>query len=343
MNKYFLLYTCCLPVMGYKRSIIVDTQRQDIFFIPNSIYFALTKYKTKDIKWINDHYKTIDIYKYYDAFIREELGTYSDNIMQFPNIDLSYESPKIITNSIIVYSDKSNYDFNHIFSELETVECEAIELRIINSIPKEKLKWILEQERMQETGFTSITLILPYSNNINISQLLSSYPKIRYLCFYNYNENKVVIDDYCKIIYSNKKNISNFDCGEISINDFSPNLEMLMESQTYNNCLNQKVCIDELGNVKNCPAFNNSYGNISHVKLKDIVISKSFRKIWSIKKDDILVCKDCEFRYICQDCRAFTRNRKLNYPPVKCGYNPYIAKWKGEYGYYPFDINTLIK
>ncbi|MDR2057516.1 MAG: hypothetical protein LBP83_04405, partial [Dysgonamonadaceae bacterium] len=49
-------------------------------------------------------------------------------------------------------------------------------------------------------------------------------------------------------------------------------------------------------------------------------------------------CKDCEFRYICTDCRAYLQDSNDIYSqPAKCNYNPYIAKWAGEEGYYPVE------
>ncbi len=41
----------------------------------------------------------------------------------------------------------------------------------------------------------------------------------------------------------------------------------------------------------------------------------------SIIKDDIDECKHCELRYICSDCRVFTKNnRKNNAKPIHCSY-----------------------
>lgn len=70
------------------------------------------------------------------------------------------------------------------------------------------------------------------------------------------------------------------------------------------------------------------------MNLKEVMQSQEFQKLWHIKKDDIKVCQDCEFRYMCMDCRAFIKDPKDIYSqPAKCPYNPYIAKWKGEEGY----------
>jgi SPASM domain peptide maturase of grasp-with-spasm system len=72
-----------------------------------------------------------------------------------------------------------------------------------------------------------------------------------------------------------------------------------------------------------------SYGNIKDTKLIDVVNNPEFQKLWYIHKDQISVCKDCEFRHICTDCRAYLENPKDVYSkPLKCGYNPYTCEWE---------------
>lgn len=54
-----------------------------------------------------------------------------------------------------------------------------------------------------------------------------------------------------------------------------------------------------------------------------IVGSEEFRKLWNIKKDDIEICKECELRYVCQDCRAYIANpENIHSKPRKCTYTP---------------------
>jgi len=53
-----------------------------------------------------------------------------------------------------------------------------------------------------------------------------------------------------------------------------------------------------------------------------------FKKYWQIRKDQIEVCKDCEFRHICTDCRAYTETPDNVYAkPLKCGDDPYNNQW----------------
>jgi hypothetical protein len=45
-------------------------------------------------------------------------------------------------------------------------------------------------------------------------------------------------------------------------------------------------------------------------------------------KDQIDVCIDCEYRYICTDCRAFNNDLDTKpKKPEKCEYDQYTGNW----------------
>ncbi len=137
-------------------------------------------------------------------------------------------------------------------------------------------------------------------------------------------------DEGFSIVMSVKENIVNKKCcGVIHHTYFSPNIETFTESQHHNTCLNRKISIDANGEIKNCPSMAKSYGNIKDTKLVDVVNNPDFQKVWHIKKDEITKCKDCEFRHICTDCRAYIDDPQDMYSaPLKCGYDPYTCKWE---------------
>jgi len=56
---------------------------------------------------------------------------------------------------------------------------------------------------------------------------------------------------------------------------------------------------------------------------------------WRISKDRILICRDCEHRYICMDSREpeVSSVSDLHTYDSDCRYNPYIALWGHEKGY----------
>lgn len=72
-----------------------------------------------------------------------------------------------------------------------------------------------------------------------------------------------------------------------------------------------------------------SLGNINN--LHKVNLSDLETEYWTIKKDDIDICKDCEFRYICSDCRVQVEHKYAR--PNTCIYNPYTNKWEGQSGY----------
>jgi SPASM domain peptide maturase of grasp-with-spasm system len=110
---------------------------------------------------------------------------------------------------------------------------------------------------------------------------------------------------------------------------FTLNITSFTEAQKYNSCLNQKIAIDEEGMIKNCPSMKNSFGNIQNTTLQKAMKHQDFKKLWHINKNQIAICKDCEFRYICTDCRAFiTEPDNLYSKPFKCTYNPYTTNWE---------------
>jgi SPASM domain peptide maturase of grasp-with-spasm system len=92
--------------------------------------------------------------------------------------------------------------------------------------------------------------------------------------------------------------------------------------------LNRKVSIDSAGEIKNCPAMNKRYGNAADTALTNVLAQPEFRTVWDISKDQVETCCDCEFRYICTDCRALLRNPSNPLSkPLRCGYDPYSATW----------------
>ncbi len=74
--------------------------------------------------------------------------------------------------------------------------------------------------------------------------------------------------------------------------------------------------------------MKDSYGNIRDRSLLEAIQAPGFKEKWGISKDHISVCRDCEFRYACSDCRAYLENPDDAFSkPLKCGYDPYSATW----------------
>src|SRR5690606_5687364 len=96
--------------------------------------------------------------------------------------------------------------------------------------------------------------------------------------------------------------------------------------------LHKKVSVDKDGVIRNCPAMPESFGNIIRTSIANVLGNSEITKYWNVTKDMVEICKDCEFRHICTDCRAYTERTHIVSgldisKPLKCGYNPYTNVW----------------
>lgn len=66
------------------------------------------------------------------------------------------------------------------------------------------------------------------------------------------------------------------------------------------------------------------HGNLKTKKLLEI-IDDNIRKL---SNDHIAVCKDCEYRYTCYDCRPNSNNAGKYDKPWFCSYDPYTGEWQ---------------
>ena len=127
-----------------------------------------------------------------------------------------------------------------------------------------------------------------------------------------------------------KNLITSFNnCGIVDSKYFNVNNYKVLESFEFNSCLNQKISVDINGDIRNCPSMPKKFGNIVQDSLTDALENNNFKEFWKIPKTKITTCKDCEYKFICTDCRAFTENPEDKFSkPLKCGYDPYSNKWE---------------
>ncbi len=333
MKTFYKLFSHCRISNGIFRSIIYDLQRNKYLLIPNSLsilfnneIISFDNLQVDENEILNEYKEFLITHELIFPIIEEEFDL-------FPSLNLEWDYPSIITNIIIDIDDKISVDYNKILAEIESLHCYYVQFRFFCVISIEDLNTI--NKLTYRSLIHGIEIFAPFNTSINDQQyttLINEFPKLRSLIIYNHNQER----EFCKSndgfggIYFIKSNInSESHCGIISPEYFSINIETYTESLHHNTCLNRKISIDKNGEIKNCPSMVKSYGNIRDTKLIDVVNNPEFQKMWHIKKDDITKCKDCEFRYICTDCRAYIDNPDDIYSaPLKCGYDPYTGVWE---------------
>jgi SPASM domain peptide maturase of grasp-with-spasm system len=341
MNKtdnYFLLFSNCIPVKGAQRSVICDLQRSRYKLIPNMLYEALLDLQIKSIKEVIYDSKTNieeGLNSYLNLLVEDDWGMLTKEPKRFPKLNLEWDSPMKITNAIIDISHSSDYSIKDTFSQLEELGCEAVQIRCFDKFTLDTLNIIHDSTII--SSITFIELLIPFSSspdlNSRIQELLRINMRFKSIVFHSSPKNDIESIELGQTHLSFINHLtavidSNEHCGMVDKSLFTVNIPSFTEAIHFNSCLNRKISICENGEIKNCPSMVKSFGNIKNVKLIDVLIDKNFSESWTINKDQIEICKDCEFRYICTDCRAFLVDSKNKFSkPVKCKYDPYTASW----------------
>ncbi len=341
-KKLIKLHGNCCIVEGINRAIIIDLQRPTYHLVPLSLVgmFDNKGVLKVDLENSSLNQDEIDIFNSYIEFLMIndlifELD--SDEIDNFPKINFSWDYPALISNAII---DIDSFDINsikRIFMQFQDLGIKHIEIRFFNIISNHVL--YLLNKLVIESQLYSIRLLLKYSDNLENS-IFSLSPKINAIILHNASENRILREskNFSGLILAIEEKILNStQCGQIHYNYFSSQISHFTEAQQYNTCLNRKIAIDAEGNIKNCPSMTKCYGNIRDTTLMEAIEKPGFKDCWTIRKDDTVKCRDCEFRYICTDCRAYTDDPEhaltpdaegLYSSPLKCGYDPYTCTWE---------------
>ena len=279
--------------------------------------------------------------KILDYFITFDFGILTNDIKTLPELSMEYDTPFLVTNAIVeVNSDNDIENMFQMLKNISTLQVQAIQINDYGHIKHPHLKRISENfsnSQLQCINIYTNYSLQHYSKLLTIIQKNNRFRNITFMCSpkeRHYQDNVYGIAH----VHYIKKSIDFKKCGNISKELFVYNQSFFTEAQHHNTCLNRKICIDANGDIKNCPAMKKSYGNIRDTTLKEAIEKPGFKDCWTICKDQIDVCKDCEFRYMCTDCRAFIKDPANPYSqPAKCTYNPYICLWEGQDGYVPVE------
>lgn len=333
-DLFLLLFACCIPVKGAKRSILCDTQRNTFKLIPNDMYDFISTCASERLRNVYKGYdvSTFNVLDEYISLVMdEEFGFLTEAPEKFPKVDLNFITPEEISDSIIDLNEDSNYDIKKILCELEILGCKSVQFRFFGNHSIDYIKNVLTH--LDDQSFNTVEIVLSISKQVikdDLVDILKTNFRVYAIYAFNSDVEEIVYvqSNVTKsLVLINQPDFEVNDCGCISPAYFVTNLKHLMESKSYNNCLNKKISIDYNGLIKNCPSMGQDYGHISTSSLIEIYQLRQFQKYWKLKKDDVKVCQDCEFRYICSDCRVFTENNDILGKPQKCNYDPYTAQW----------------
>ena len=346
LNKYLHVHADCIPVSGAHNMALYDLTRSKINFFPSS-YFQVFKYaenhKLSEIIQMFEDKEDIENFKEFTAYLIEnDNAIFLEDKSNFPPIQKKWDSPSIIVNSIIDI-DQQKHDFESIFNQLDSLGCQQVQLRFY-SMDMYDLRELNELIGFAyNTSISGIELLIKHHEKFSdpdYISLLEKNPLIASFIVHSATKTRNLVSTFGydgqfkelvrRDIQFTTQNISSCShCGIINKKSLViSDPQMFMENALYNGCLNRKISVDVNGDIKNCPSLPTNYGNIVDTTLSEVILREDYLKWGKIKKDDISECQDCELRYACTDCRAYTVGDKIDTKPKKCNYNPYEGVWK---------------
>lgn len=357
--RYFNLFSSVFITKGASRILISDLERNVSELQSLDLYNLTEDLKLNSIEDVIKEYDrdSGEIINEYIAFLLEnEYGFISHNDWDnsFNPLSFDYDSSDVISN---LFLELDNFSVLHkIRSAMDTIDIRYLVIYSIRQLSKEELEEI--DFIFENTPLEGIEIYCPYRDQINdafLSYLSDKSKRIYKLVLYNCDKITFSTNENLKFSLEYTKDyITIKHCGIVDLKYFNTNNSKIFESKNYNSCLFKKIGIDINGNIKNCPLMPDHFGNIRNTSLEKVLEMAGFKKYWNLTKDHIEICKDCEFRYICTDCRAFTEKTHQNEEgldtskPLKCGYDPYTGEWsewstnplkEKAMKYYDFKIN----
>ena len=333
-RRVFRLFSCCVPVRGARRSTICDLQREQYHLIPNGLYDILHRYTDHTLDEVKadfppDLHATLD--EYFGFLVKEEYGFWCDDPEAFPPLDLSWERPERVTNALVDVDERSRHDWPSLLAQLDELGCQALQVRFFRPAPVEELDAVLGA--MAHGRLRTVELLLPHDpawGERTLEDLCLRHQRVRGITVHSAPETKTDRVGGLETMIFHRAEVvdSHAHCGAVSPDWFIATLEGFAESRAFNSCLNRKLSVDAAGEIRNCPSLPRSFGNAATTPLRDALDDPAFRELWGITKDQVETCRDCEFRYVCTDCRAFVRDpADRRSKPAKCAYDPYTARW----------------
>ena len=345
-NDKFVLSSSCRVVKGANRSVLVDYLRTDVRIISNDYSKLIELLDRNTISFVEDiigEDSRKQFHKFLEFMTNNEFGYITDDLLLFPVISDEIHDDHVALIDTIIEVDENKMDaadFEGAIRKIDELNCADLQLRILSEPSVLFVTKVMDIVRKTRIPYVELHLMNDVIEDVKVYEdFIINYPTLTNVCVYESEKAevkpvKLEKETYYPLhmgqVHYRKGVLNDSCCGVINFENLSfrdTNSHNLMRN--FNGCLYKKLTIDVGGNIKNCPSIAKSYGHHKHNDIGTVMNASNFKQLGMIKKDDIKICQDCEFRYNCTDCRAFvTDDADIYSKPLKCGYNPYTNEWQ---------------
>lgn len=332
--KRLKLFANCRVVDGPVNSIIVDIQREEFYQIDRQTSWAVKALtgKLPDNESTKHFFSEEELEELAEKLCELDMAFWCSKDLEgnFPELNLYFDSYESINNSIIEMSEFVTLtSLKKIIPQLELLKCKHLEIRMYDD-NSDELEDVFKLIKFSDIRSISLKVnVYRFPDLKRLVALTKKYLKVSLIELFSVTDVESKVESEFAVFYKHLSKLEgSHQCGVVASDYFTINIESFTEAINHNSCLNKKISVDRFGEIKNCPSMRDSFGNIQDTTLSAVLENEKFKRIFNIKKDDVEICMDCEFRYVCTDCRAYVEDSKNLYSkPLKCGYDPYTGEW----------------
>lgn len=299
---YYILFSFNIPVRGSRKSVIYNLQKSKLIFIPGVMIDFIDCLRSMPIQEVKKSLSQ-DSKKYFDDYMKflidNQLGFYTTNVNEFPDLNLEWKVPSSLIACVIEYDCFiSDYSIEAIINELEELNCLHIEF-FVKKTTREFLDKMCESTFFK--SIKSINLYIEYTEEIEeiLLDFFIKNKKIEYVLVYNATDNSKRIDTD-RIVFTRENILKRQFI--FPKDEYIVNVKYFTESLRFHPFFNRKVCVDYNGEVKNDLSFKTCFGNIKEESLYDILEFSCIKDLWYACPDRVLEYKEDVLRY----CRVYT-------------------------------------
>lgn len=330
-THYLQLHPHIQVCTGYSRSLLIDTNNSNYWFIHNDYAHLFEKnpcIQLKNIQQHLPHHSEHDIKTCINLLLSENLGFLSPISQKIKTNPLQPSPSTALVHTISVETSQKMPVL-----EVETInECfgdYTAGTLVFHCLSTINLYTLLTHYSTSLAENIHLFLDYAHASAYDFKRLCKFAPKLKQITITESPREKTEKKENCYLIYLTSE--SDQLHRKYSLLQHQP---LIPTWQTHHNYFNKRVHITQRGEVKNAFEARYSMGNILTEHLRNILQKKEFQAFWKITKNQIDVCNDCEFRAICIDRRILKKRANGTwFAKEECTYNPYIYKELGETNY----------
>ena len=318
----YIFYPTVHFIKGYLRALIYESDRLMTYLVPNDFekLFNISEKEGLELEKIEPI--TLDFILQNDLVF--EIS--NDLLLSFPKSELINFSHLRISNLVVDYSSQN---LNLLLNKSTYFKETSLYFKLNNNIDYKSMSSLIEKNQCDNVEFGIFNKKLLDTNFI---EFINSINKLIIInCFFDIN------------ILEKGINLNNFDNSKIILLErnfdnliLTTGVRHFYEAHENHTFFNKKLFLNPDGILTIFENESEPKVNLSNCTINEInefIRSNEVQLLWKVRKENTVVCKDCENRFFCIDKRIPKHGNFGVYHEVECQYNPFIAKWEGEIGY----------